>query len=101
MSVDDVDDGASIVWVELLVVHSPPRCAGCGASLADAPVTSTEARQADDRGSVLEIIRLEGDQVVVATNDELTPQQNPRQETTCGPGRSSEAPPYPTPQATP
>ena len=31
-----------------LVVHSPPRCAGCGASLVDAPVTSTEARQVFD-----------------------------------------------------
>jgi transposase len=31
-----------------LVVHRPARCAGCGASLADAPVTSTEARQVFD-----------------------------------------------------
>lgn len=31
-----------------LVVHSPRRCAGCRASLVDAPVTSTEARQVFD-----------------------------------------------------
>jgi transposase len=30
------------------VVHAPQACAGCGASLADAPVTSTEARQVFD-----------------------------------------------------
>src|SRR5512134_3403052 len=31
-----------------LLVHSPPRCARCGASLVDAPVASTEARQVFD-----------------------------------------------------
>lgn len=30
------------------VIHSPRACTGCGASLADAPVTSTEARQVFD-----------------------------------------------------
>jgi len=31
-----------------VVVHAPPVCTGCGGSLADAPVISTEARQVFD-----------------------------------------------------
>ena len=35
------------------VVHTPVACAGCGASLAGAPVTSTEARQVFDLPQLL------------------------------------------------
>jgi transposase len=31
-----------------VLVHEPVACAGCGLSLADAPVVSTEARQVFD-----------------------------------------------------
>ena len=33
---------------EEVVVHAPAVCTGCGGSLADAPVISTEARQVFD-----------------------------------------------------
>lgn len=36
-----------------MLVHEPVACAGCGLSLADAPVVSTEARQVFDLPAIV------------------------------------------------